>query len=95
METLHQKISRMILGVHKKTSILATLGEHGRVPPFIKGLCHVMKYYANICKSEGNGSLIGHAIKEMKTAHNPTITSWFSREEKIKNISWIKIFNIL
>ena len=41
-----------------------------------------MKYYANICKSEGNGSLIGHAIKEMKTAHNPTLTSWFSRVAK-------------
>ena len=50
METLNQKISRMILGVHKKSSILATLGEHGRVPPFIKGLCHVMKYYAILCK---------------------------------------------
>ena len=90
MENLNQKISRMILGVHKKASRLATLGELGRFPIFIKGLCHVMKYYANICKSEGNGSLIGHAIKEMKTAHNPTITSWFSRVEKIKTFLGLK-----
>ena len=64
MEILNQKISRMILGVHKKSSRLATLGELGRFPLFIKGLCHVMKYYATICKSEGNGSLIGHAIRK-------------------------------
>ena len=38
----------------------------------------------------GNGSLIGHAIKEMKTAHNPTITSWFLRVEKIKTFLGLK-----
>jgi hypothetical protein len=36
LETLNQKICRMILGVHKKSSRLATLGELGRFPLFIK-----------------------------------------------------------
>ena len=54
LETLNQKICRMILGVHKKSSRLAVLGELGRFPLFIKGLCHALKYQAHLCKIEGN-----------------------------------------
>ena len=39
LETLNQKISRMVLGVPKISSRLATLGELGRFPLFVKGLC--------------------------------------------------------
>ena len=84
METLNQKISRMVLGVHKKSSRLATLGELGRFPLFLKGLCHVLKYFASLCKSDGNGTLIGLTFKEMKTAHNPSIDTWYSRVEKMR-----------
>ena len=51
LETLNQKISRMVLSVHKKSSRLATLGELGRFHIFIKGLCHVLKYHAQLCKN--------------------------------------------
>ena len=37
LETLNQKICRMILGVHKKSSRLGVIGELGRFPVFIKG----------------------------------------------------------
>ena len=83
-ETLNQKICRMILGVHKKSSRLGIIGELGRFPLFVKGLCHVLKYYAHICQVEGNGSLIGHAVREMKSSSNPSIKTWFGRVEKIK-----------
>ena len=43
IETLNQKISRMVLGVHKKSSRLAVLGELGRYPLFIKGFCNLLK----------------------------------------------------
>ena len=85
LETLNQKISRMVLGVPNFFSRLATLGELGRFPLFVKGLSHVLKYYANISKSDGNGSLIGLTIREMKNVENPNITTWFSRVEKNQN----------
>ena len=59
METLNQKICRMILGVHKKSSRLGTIGELGR---FVKALGHLLKYQAQICKSD-SGSLI--SLKEV------------------------------
>ena len=95
LETLNQKISRMVLGVQKKSSRIATLGELGRFPLFVKGLSHVLKYYANICKSEGNGSLIGHTKREMKNVENPSIITWFSRVEKIKTSLGIKYSKFL
>ena len=95
LETLNQKISRMVLGVQKKSSRIATLGELGRFPLFVKGLSHVLKYYANICKSEGNGSLIGHTKREMKNVENPNIITWFSRVEKIKTSLGIKYSKFL
>jgi hypothetical protein len=63
----------------------------GARPQMYRGsVVDYVQYYANIFKSEGNGSLIGHAIKEMKTDHNPTITSWFSCVEKIKTFLGLK-----
>ena len=90
METLNQKISRMIWGVHNKSSRLGTICELGRYPLLVKGLCHVMKYYAHISKLEGNGSLIGHAVKEMKTVQNHSLSTWFGRVEKIKTTLGLK-----
>ena len=74
----------MILGVHKKSSRIATLGELGRFPLFVKGLCHLLKYHALLCKNEGNGSLVGNVVTEYKTIQNPTLSSWWGRVEQIK-----------
>ena len=64
LENLNQQICRMILGVHKKSS---RLGELGRYPMFIKGLCHVLKYQANLLQSIGNGSIVSQAVTEIKS----------------------------
>ena len=50
LETLNQKICRMVLGVHRKSSRLSTIGEFGRFPVFVKALCHILKYQAHISK---------------------------------------------
>ena len=42
-ERLNQRISRMILSVHKKSSSLAVLGEMGRFPLLINALAHTLK----------------------------------------------------
>ena len=54
LETLNQKICRMVLGVHKKSCRPCTLGELGRFPLFVKAICHVLKYQAQICNSDNN-----------------------------------------
>ena len=58
LETLNQKISRMVLVVHKKPSRLGVLGELGRFPVLIKGLCHVLKYHAHMSKISDKKSII-------------------------------------
>jgi hypothetical protein len=89
LETLNQKICRMVLGVHKKSSRLGTLGELGRFPLFIKAICHVLKYQEQICKNESN-SIISHMVKEIKTNPNNDLNTWWGRVEKIKQTLGIK-----
>ena len=75
VETLNQKICRMILGVHNKSSRLGVVGELGRYPLFIKGVCHVLKYQAQLLKKVGNGSLIGNAVEEIKSTADGDLSS--------------------
>ena len=84
LETLNQKICRMLLSVHKKSSRLAVLGELGRFPLLIKGLCHVLKYQAKLLQTVDNGSIVSNAVIEMKSNSNPNLNSWWGRVEKIK-----------
>ena len=77
LETLNQKIGRIVLSVHKKSSRLAVLGELGRYPLFIKGLCHVLQYQAQLNKIGNSQSIIGKAVEEMRTnSGNSNITWW-------------------
>ena len=86
LETLNQKISRMVFGVHKKSSRLGVLGELGRFPLFIKGLCHVMKYHARLNKLTNPNSLIFKAVQEMKTVNDDQLKTWWGRTEKLKEL---------
>ena len=85
LETLNQKISRMVLGVHRKTSRLGVIGELGRFPLFIKGLCHALKYQAHLCKANSN-TLVGKAVLEMKNNEDTGLKTWWGRLEKIKDL---------
>ena len=80
----------MILSVHKKSSRLGVIGELGRFPLFIKGVCHVLKYQAHLLQNIGNGSLVSKAVQEMKSSPNPSLNSWWGRVEKIKEKLGIK-----
>ena len=73
----------MVLGVHKKSSRLGTLGELGRFPLFVKALCHLLKYQAQISKSN-NTSLVGRMVREIKASPNPGLQTWWGRVEKLK-----------
>ena len=76
----------MILGVHKKSSQLAVLGELGRYPLFIKGLCNTIKYHAHLSKLRSSDSLLGMAVEEMKLETDPNIKSWWYRLEELKKL---------
>ena len=90
LETLNQKICRMILGVHRKSSRLATLGELDRFPLYVEGLCQVLRYQAQLYKSEGNGTIIvGHVVKDMRLP-NPNSNTWWGRIEAIKQNLGVK-----
>ena len=93
LETINQKICRMILGVPKQSIRLGVFGELGRFPLFIKGVCHVLKYQAHLHQTVGNGSIVSKAVQEMKLNQNSNTNSWWNRVEKIKEKLEIKYSN--
>ena len=80
----------MVLGVHKKSSRLGVLGELGRYPLFIKGLCHVLKYHAHLNKIDNKNSIIGKAVDEMKATNSNNNSTWWGRIETIKKSLCLK-----
>ena len=89
LETINQKISRMVLSVHKKSSRLAVLGELGRFPLLIKGICHALKYRASLLKI-GTNCLISKAVVEMQSTPDLNCTSWWAKIGKIETLLDIK-----
>ena len=82
-EILNQKVSRMLLSVHKKCSRLAVLGELGRYPVLFPALKLCLKYQYQICGLDKK-TLIYKTVQEMK--NQPGLDSWNSRVDKIKFI---------
>ena len=83
-ERLNQRISRMLLSVHKKTSRMACLGELGRYPLIINSLVHSIKYEWHLRQNSGNASLIGMAYNEMTSFSASGGDCWLSKINKIK-----------
>ena len=86
-EMLNQKVCRMLLGVHKKCSRLAVLGELGRYPILVPALKLCLKYQHNI-DSLDSDTLLFRAMSDMTSC--PNQDSWYSRVEKIKKLLNIK-----
>ena len=87
-EVLNQKVSRMVLSVHKKCSRLAVLGELGRYPVLVPALKLCLKYQYQIEKSN-KSTLIFKALSDMK---NIQFDNWYTKVEKIKSL--LKIPNL-
>ena len=86
-EVLNQKICRMLLSVHKKTSRLAVLGELGRYPMLVPALKLCLKYHYSLETSDRN-SLIYTAFNEMR--QSPDLDCWYSRVGEIKSLLGIQ-----
>ena len=66
-EKINQRLCRMILSVHKKTSRLAVLGELGRFPLLLNAIIHTIKYEWHLKHEIDSSSIIGLAYSEMST----------------------------
>ena len=75
----------MLLGVHKKCTRLAVLGELGRYPVLVPALKLCLKYQHSVDSSDGNTL---RALSDMK--NNTNLDSWNSRVEKIKHLLNLK-----
>ena len=91
-ELLNQKVCRLILGVHRKASRLAVLGELGRYPLFVKAISHALKYEWHVSHHAPKSSLVYLAYQEMKETTG-TDFGWFSRISKIKKMLGIPDFH--
>lgn len=87
-ELLNQKACRLLLGVHRKASRLAVLGELGRYPMFIRAISHALKYEWHVTNNVEKSSLVFLAVQEMKTMSDVD-NGWYTRIKKIK-----EFFNI-
>ena len=79
-EVLNQKVSRLLLSVHKKCSRIAVLGELGHYPVLVPALKLWLKYQYQIEKSN-KSTLIFKALSDMKKSQ---IENWYTKVEKMK-----------
>ena len=82
-EILNQKISRMLLSVHKRCSRLAAIGELGRYPLLISSIKYCLKYEWHL-RNVDQGSIISKAVREM--ADLPHLDTWHTRVQNIKSL---------
>ena len=86
-EILNQKVCRLLLSVHKRSSRLAVLGELGRYPMLLSGLKHCLNYEWQLSQCNSD-SLVSMAVQEMKD--RPELDTWYSRVKTIKGLFGIK-----
>ena len=91
VEKINQRACRMLLSVHKRASRLACIGELGRFPMLLKGLCLATKYEWHLKFKADKTSLVYAAYQEMKAQAEDDQDCWVSRVETIKSLFGIKL----
>ena len=76
-EKLHVNFLKYVLGVHKKATNSAVMGELGRYPIYIEVLCNSVKYFKRI-NSDHVSTLLKNAFKESNNLHSISKNSWTS-----------------
>ena len=89
-ELINQKLCRLLLSCHKKTSRLAVLGELGRYPLLIKSLVQTVKYKWSLLRKINDDSLVSEALTEMSSTG---CDSWLSRINKVEKLLNISVSN--
>ena len=76
-ENLCMKFYKYILGVHKKSSNLAVMGELGRTPLHIQIICSVLKFLQRL-KDLDDGHLLRQALFTSIEVHKHNMSSWYT-----------------
>ena len=92
-EKLNIKFCKYILGVHKKASNYAVLGELGRYPLYISIICTILKYYNRLLDMD-KSSLLYQAFTVNKELFVSGKNSWFQKVSNILNMLEINCDNI-
>ena len=69
-ELIHIRFCKYLLGVNKKASNLAALGECGRYPIFLRSMKQIWKFIEK-CRNCEDDNLLKHAYEENKTLELP------------------------
>ena len=83
----------MLLGVHRKASRYAVLGELGRFPLLFRALSHTLKYEWHVSNKTPLSSLVSQALTEMRVMSDNNVDCWYSRVSKLKTLFDIPHFN--
>lgn len=76
-EKLSTKYYKYILGVHKRATNLAVIGDLGRTPYFIDIICGIIKYMRRI-EAMDNESLLCQTLQTSKELHNNSKQCWYT-----------------
>lgn len=76
-EKLSTKYYKYILGVHKRATNLAVIGELGRTPHFIDIICGIIKYFKRI-EAMNSNSLLVQTLKTSKELHDNGKQCWYT-----------------
>jgi hypothetical protein len=80
-ELVHLKFCKYILGVGKRSTSLAMLGELGRYPLYIEIIISMFKYLKRLYTNED--ILLRNAFSESKYLYENRKNSWFSSMESL------------
>ena len=95
IELIHTKICKFSLGVGKRSSNMAVIGELGRYPLFIEIIVNMFLYLSRLEKTEDK--LLSEALSVSKALSNQNKKSWYnfmSSLSKYLDTDLFKIFNM-
>ena len=76
-EKLSTKYYKYILGVHKRATNLAVIGDLGRTPYYIDMICGIIKFMKKI-EAMDNDSLLFQTLQTSKESHNKSKQCWYT-----------------
>lgn len=94
-ENVHIKFCKFSLGVGKRTTNIAVLGELGRYPLLLEVILNIFRYFKYLLKSED--VLLSEALKVSKSLKSLNINSWYGCIESLMqyiNIDVKKVKNM-
>lgn len=75
-ESIHVKFCKFSMGLGKKSTNIAVLGEMGRYPLFLEVILNMLRYYKYILKSDD--ILLSEALHVSKSLNSLNKNSWYS-----------------